>query len=106
MDRFRDFNFKNIKKGIKQGKKYYNNVLYPNINETSQDIYIITREGDRLDILAKEIYKDQSLWWVILKANPNKVTRDSFYLKPGIELRLPINIEDIKSKFRNLNKGR
>ena len=102
MNRFRDF----LRKNTPEGKKYFNNILYPNIEISSDDLYIITREGDRLDNLALEMYKDKSLWWVILKANPNKVRRDSYYVQPGIELRLPSNIDSIKTRFRNLNKGR
>tara|TARA_Y100000114_G_scaffold118777_1_gene113369 strand:+ start:333 stop:641 length:309 start_codon:yes stop_codon:yes gene_type:complete len=102
MNRFRDF----LRKSTPEGKKYFNNILYPNIEISSDDLYIITREGDRLDNLALEMYKDKSLWWVILKANPNKVRRDSYYVQPGIELRLPSNIDSIKTRFRNLNKGR
>ena len=103
MDKYRDFQRRS---NPKDNKKYFNNVLYPVVNNSSNDVYIITREGDRLDLLAHEVYKDSSLWWILVKANPNLVRRDSFYIKPGIRLRIPTNVSDIKEKFRNLNKGR
>ena len=63
MNRYRDFK----QKITKEGKRYYNNILYPNVFETSDDVYIITREGDRLDLLAFDFYNDKSLWWVLIK---------------------------------------
>ena len=32
--------------------------------------------------------------------------RDSYYLKPGIRLRIPAYVSDSKEDFRELNKGR
>ena len=51
----------------KNGK--YQTSRYPIISATSDDVYIIAREGDRLDLLANQFYGDVSLWWYIAKAN-------------------------------------
>ena len=47
---------------------------------------------------------DVDLWWIITTANPNVIRRDSFNLKPGIEIRIPDNIQGIIEAFETLNK--
>ena len=85
--------------------RYYTNTLYPEIPPSINDIYVLTQIGDRLDILANNFYQDTSLWWIISKANPNKIRRDSLLLKPGIQIRIPNNIQVILNTFENLNKA-
>ena len=68
-----------------------------------EDVNSITRGGDRLDILAHKYYKDKKLWWIIAIANPDTIRRDSFYLEPGLSLRIPYNILPIIDKFEKLN---
>lgn len=43
-------------------------VMYPNFH-TGNDTRIISQDGDRLDLLAKEFYGDERLWFVIARAN-------------------------------------
>jgi nucleoid-associated protein YgaU len=43
-------------------------VMYPDFR-TENDTKILSQEGDRLDLLAKEFYGDERLWFVIAKAN-------------------------------------
>jgi nucleoid-associated protein YgaU len=43
-------------------------VIYPDFR-TENDTKILSQEGDRLDLLAKEFYGDERLWFVIAKAN-------------------------------------
>ena len=69
---------RNVKRNIKikrnkEGKRYYKPVKYPDIPPTSNDLYIITTVGDRLDLLANQFYNDVNLWWIISSANPNHV---------------------------------
>ena len=93
----------NIQKDNK-GKRYYTTTIYPEIEPNIKDIYLITGLGDRLDLLANQYYKDSSLWWVIAKANPNKIRRDGFHVEPGLQIRIPSNIQNILSQFENLNQ--
>ena len=86
------------------GKLYYKNIEYPVIPESPNDLYIISKSTDRLDLLANDYYGDHKLWWIISKANPNKVKRDSLFMDPGIQIRIPYNIEKIYSDFEKLNK--
>jgi len=44
------------------------------------------------------------LWWIITTANPDVIRRDSFSLKPGIEIRIPNNIQGVIEAFEALNK--
>tara|TARA_B100000287_G_C20043147_1_gene547307 strand:- start:104 stop:406 length:303 start_codon:yes stop_codon:yes gene_type:complete len=87
------------------GKKiYYKPLKYPPIPPSSRDTYIVTTVGDRLDSLAHQFYRDVRLWWIIAAANPQTVRRDSFSLKPNLELRIPTNTTIITKLFDKLNK--
>ena len=86
------------------GKRYYTNLKYPEIPLSVNDIYIITTSGDRLDTLANEFLNDVDLWWIITTANPDIIRRDSFNLKPGIEIRIPSNVQSVIESFEALNK--
>ena len=103
-----DDRFKHIrqKKDIYTRKNYYQNTVYPTIPPTVDDIYIITRTGDRLDILAHNYYGDRSLWWVISRANPSKVKRWSYFVENGIQLRIPSDVNQIISDYNELNSAR
>ena len=65
----------------------YNSNLPPKIEKSIEDIYIIAREGDRLDSLAYEYYGDQSQWWVIAQAN--HIGKGTLSIEPGIRVRIP-----------------
>ena len=86
------------------GKLYYKNIEYPVIPETPNDLYIISKSTDRLDLLANDYYGDHKLWWIISKANPNKVKRDTLFLEPGMQIRIPENFQKIYSDFKKINK--
>lgn len=85
-------------------KSIFKYLKYPEIPISINDIYITTRIGDRLDLLADQFYNNVDYWWVIANANPNVIRRDSYNLKPGIEIRIPSNSEDIISNFRKINE--
>ena len=91
--------------GFEGGGHYFDNVKYPEIPLSINDIYVITQAGDRLDLLAENFYKDVRLWWIISTANMNKIRRDSFHLEPGLEIRIPIDTTNIIRNFEILNKN-
>ena len=97
--RLRTLKVKNINR-----KKIYRALKYPKIPLSIEDIYIITTDGDRLDLLANQFYQDVDMWWIIATANPDIVRRDTFNLKPGLEIRIPTNIQGIMQNFESLNK--
>jgi len=84
--------------------RYYKNIEYPEIPLSENDVYIVSKSTDRLDLLAKDYYNDIRLWWVISKANPNKVKRDSFFINPGQQIRIPSDVEAIYNLFEKINK--
>jgi len=85
-------------------KRTYKALKYPEIPLSINDIYIITNDGDRLDLLANQFYQDVDMWWIIATANPGVVKRDTFNLKPGLEIRIPTDIQGIMQNFELLNK--
>lgn len=90
-----------------EGIRYYSSLLYPIIDPTNDDLYIITTVGDRLDLIANHYYGDITLWPVIYFANPNSgLRRDSIFPPIGIQLRIPQDIGLIQSKFDEINKSR
>lgn len=93
-----------ISKRRNNNKRVYKNIKYPEIPLSVNDLYITTTSGDRLDALANQFYQDVDLWWVITTANPDVVRRDSFNLKPGIEIRIPSNVQNVIESFEALNK--
>ncbi len=85
-------------------KRYYKNLKYPEIPLSVNDLYITTTVGDRLDLLADEFLNNVDLWWIITTANPDIIRRDSFNLRPGMEIRIPDNVQGIIEEFEALNK--
>ena len=83
-------------------KPVYKTVKYPEIPLYENDIYVTTVQGDRFDVLARQYYQDESMWWIISIANAS-LSQNSLIIPEGIQLRIPVNIENIKSSFNNLN---
>ena len=86
----------------KVGKTYLSSTIYPRIKPSDNDLYIISQAGDRLDLLANKYYGDRSLWWVIAVAN--NINDASFYVKEGLQLRIPSNLSQILNDLEKINK--
>ena len=80
-----------------EGKQYKTTTVYPDTPIRENDYYIITTVGDRYDTLANQFYNDYTLWWVIAAANNSE--RASLIVEPGIQLRIPGNIDTILNNF-------
>lgn len=76
--------------GDNNGAKFYSTTIYPKIPLSENDIYVLTSEGDRLDLLAQQFYGDANLWWVISSANGD-LPQNSLNLPTGTQLRIPQN---------------
>ncbi len=85
-----------------QGKQYRTTTVYPETPISDNDYYIITTAGDRYDNLADQFYNDYTLWWVIASANNSQ--RASLIVEPGIQLRIPGNIDVIINNYNTINK--
>jgi hypothetical protein len=93
MSRYRN----NPIKKLKDGREVYRSKIYPDIPLRNDDVYVVTQTGDRLDLLAYEYYKNQSLWWII--ASANNIHNAQLGLKEGTILRIPQNYIQIQSNF-------
>jgi nucleoid-associated protein YgaU len=99
----------NARKEDSDGKVRYirrlSTVFYPNFSK-AEDTQILSQEGDRLDIIAKEYYGDESLWFVIAKVN--NLGKGSLNIPAGTILRVPYYQEDtgIVSLLNNYNSWR
>lgn len=80
-------------------------VRYPAIPLNSNDIYVITTEGDRLDILANQFYGDPNMYWIISRANPQQLSQSSLTIPPGTQLRIPISVDQILADYKRINNG-
>jgi hypothetical protein len=85
-----------------EGKQYRTTTIYPETPISENDYYIITTAGDRYDNLADQFYSDHTLWWVIASANNSE--RASLIVEPGIQLRIPGNIDTIINNYNKINK--
>ena len=99
----------NIKKSQSDGSvkkvRRLSTTVYPDFS-TPNDVFIISQEGDRLDILAHEYYGDETLWFVI--ARSNNIGHGTLLVEPGKVLRIPNynefgGIQGLLSDFNNGN---
>jgi hypothetical protein len=86
------------------GVEYVMNTIYPEIPLSDQDYYVISTGGDRYDTLAQQFYNDHTLWWIIAAANNSE--RASLMVEPGVQLRIPTDIQGALDLFRQINRKR
>lgn len=86
------------------GNQYYVNNIYPDIPISDTDYYVITVLGDRLDLMAQDIYGDSSLWWIL--ASANNLPGDSLVPPIGNQLRIPSDIQSVVNNYNSINKIR
>ena len=67
--------------------KCLNTTKLPIIEKSYQDQYIISREGDRLDLLSYEFYGDSRYWFVL--ANANNLGKGTLDVPAGKQIRIP-----------------
>jgi hypothetical protein len=79
-------------------KKYLGSLIYPKIKPNNNDMYVISQQSDRLDILASKYYGDQSLWWIIAIAN--NLNDASLSIEPGTQMRIPSNVSQILNDLK------
>lgn len=85
------------------GSLFFQTNIYPTIQPTDSDYYVITTAEDRLDLIAFDFYQDSSLWWVI--ASANALPGDSIYPPIGIQLRIPTDIQTVLNQYNIQNNG-
>jgi len=87
-----------------EGRRYITNPFYPNVPESSEDIYVISNQGDRYDLLAQSFYGDVNLWWII--ATANNAAQDDLAIAPGRQLRIPASKDLAIGLYNQLNEVR
>ena len=83
-------------------RRYFAALIDPTIAPSSDDIYVITTIGDRLDLLSFKYYSEASFWWIIAAANPT-LRKDSLYLEPGTQLRIPSDYQRVVAQLQSIN---
>ena len=84
------------------GKEVFNTVIYPDVKQQETDIYINSHKGDRLDLLSFKYYGNVQDWWIIAAAN-NLGNNGSMYITPGLQMRIPVEINNIIDNYNRLN---
>ena len=87
----------------KSGDRYLT-TRYPSFPKQSTDLYIISRETDRLDLLSNEFYKDPRFWWVLAEAN--NLANGSMLIPPGKQIRIPFPITDLLENLREAEEDK
>lgn len=88
----------------KKNQDRYQTTRYPSFPKQQSDLYIISREADRLDLLANEFYKDPRYWWVL--ADANKLNNGSMLIPPGKQIRIPFPITDLLENLRDVEEAK
>lgn len=95
------YKFTRVKKDKVEGVRYKSTTLYPTITSSNSDIIYYTRFGDSYGSLAHRFYGDQTLWWVIAKANEG--FKGNIKFKIGEKITIPMEIGEIVSELERLN---
>jgi hypothetical protein len=96
------YTYNRILKEKSTQKQYFESTIYPKVKPTDNDIYIISTQSDRLDLLASKYYGNTSYWWIISVAN--NLNDASLSIEPGIQLRIPSDISSILNEFERINR--
>lgn len=86
-------------------RRILDTIIDPDIPKSYSDSYIVTVYGDRLDLLAYTYLGDATNWWMIAAANP-ELRKDSVYLDPGIQIRIPSDPGRVISLIVSQNQSR
>jgi nucleoid-associated protein YgaU len=93
------YKYQKVKKDSSDGRRKLSTTDYAKVEFTNGDINYRVKYGDSYSTLAHRFYQDQSLWWVIARAN----SEFEGNIKPKIGKKLVIP-KDISSILANLNR--
>ena len=102
MDRYQDLSI--IKDS--NGRRKYTTTFVPYFDKSDNDIYVITDDSDRLDLLANQFYGDSTAWPII--ATANNIGLGTLYIEASKQLRIPDpnNYRDYIIQINNFNQSR
>lgn len=92
-----------VKLDTNNKRRVYSALLDITIEKSADDTYVITSFGERLDSLAWKYYGNTEYWWIIAAANP-ELRKDSFYLEPGSQVRIPYDYRTVLELYQNFNQ--
>jgi nucleoid-associated protein YgaU len=81
-------------------------IMYPDLSTGADDTKIVSQQGDRLDLLAKEYYGDETFWFTIARANG--LGKGSMIIPPGKIIRIPFYTDytGIAALLNDFNESR
>jgi len=97
------YKYQKIKKDSSDGRRKLSTTHYAKIESKNSDIIYRVKYGDSYSTLANRFYKDQTLWWVIARAN--KEFKGNIRPKVGQKLTIPTDISDIINDLNYLNSS-
>ena len=102
MDRYQDLSI--IKDS--NGRRKYTTTFVPYFDKSDNDIYVITDDSDRLDLLANQFYGDSTAWPII--ATANNIGLGTLNIEASKQLRIPDpnNYRDYIIQINNFNQSR
>ena len=74
------------------GANAYETTHFQSAPPGSNDLYIIARKYDRLDLLAHKYYGDRNLWWIIAVSNECCLCRSRFVSKWSVALHMQVSM--------------
>ena len=88
------------------GRRKYKTTFVPFFDKSDNDIYVITDDSDRLDLLANQFYGDSTAWPII--ATANNIGLGTLNIESGKQLRIPDPnlLRDYTIQINNFNKSR
>ncbi len=84
----------NKKLKTKSGKEYLSTVKFSEVEYDINDIYIISKQGDRLDLYAEKYYDGDVTKWVYI-ARANFLGKGTMSVEPNLQIRIPMNTDTI-----------
>ena len=88
-------------KNDSNGNRVLKTTEYPKIVSKETDIVYYTKDDDSYMSLAHKFYNDQSLWWIIARAN--SPFKGKFKFESGTKLIIPKDYSDFFSEMNILN---
>ena len=92
MSKYSNLTFESTEFNVELKRRYYTSILDPEIPKQSDDIYVVSTFGDRLDLLAWNYYQNVDFWWIIAAANP-ELRKDTLNLEVGTQIRIPVDFQ-------------
>jgi len=92
-----------VKRDI-NGRRKLSTIEYPKIVSKNSDMVYRVKQTDTYTGLAHKFYQDQSLWWIIARANDD--FKGNIKPRVGIKIVIPRDISDILTKLNRDNSYR